>query len=97
MCRRCSTRAATSPVGLIAEFGRRLAGTEPLLDVINWYGERFKALSRDERSRLYPSCSVNEFAAMYLSDENYKVEAEIGTRPCECIKRHGDVCQCTSR
>ena len=95
MCRRCSTRAATSPVGLIAEFGRRLAGTEPLLDVINWYGERFKALSRDERLSLYPSYSVNEFAAMNLSAGNYQSGAEIVTRPCECFHRRDDGgCEC---
>ena len=84
------TAAGTSPAGLIAEFERRLAGIEPL----NWYGERFKALSRDERLSLYKRCSVNEFAALYLSAGNYKAEAELATRPCECFHRCGDVCKC---
>jgi len=84
------TAAGTSPAGLIAEFERRLAGTEPL----NWYGERFKALSRDERLSLYKRCSVNEFATLYLSAGNYKAEAELATRPCECFHRCGDVCKC---
>jgi hypothetical protein len=43
---------------------------------------------------LYKRCSVNEFAALYLSAENYRTEAEIATRPCECIHRCGDVCKC---
>jgi hypothetical protein len=81
-----------------AELDRKLAGTEPLLDVINWYGELFKGSGRNERLRLYKGgCSGNESAALYLSFEGYESEAELATRPCECIHRCEDVCKCFNR
>ena len=75
---------------IAAELDRKLAGVEPLLDVVDWYGKIYLANSSlDERSY-----SANEIAALNFGLENYTTEAEIATRPCRCMRPDPNVCQC---
>ena len=86
-----ATAAGTSAgTRLSALLDRKLADTEqPLFDVVNWYGKACLATRRLESDR-----SVNEDAALWLGIEDFKSEAEIGTRPCECIRPDPNVCEC---
>ena len=80
-----------------AELDDRLASSEPLLEVADWYTKTYfdPPPSLDEWLCLYArDCTANEFAALNLIRAGYQSEAEIATRSCRCIKRRDDVCQC---
>jgi hypothetical protein len=97
-----STTAAIAGTGkgskVAPELDRKLAGDEPLLEVADWYTKTHFALpgpDLDEYLLLYGmDFTAKEFAALSLCREGYQSEAEIDTRPCNCIKRSADVCQC---
>ena len=87
-----STTTTTTSTGtrLAPALDRKLADTEqPLFDVVNWYGKAFAATNNLESDR-----SVNEDAALWLGIEEFKSEAEIGTRPCQCTRPDPNVCEC---
>jgi hypothetical protein len=83
---------------LAAEFDRKLAGTESLLGVADWYSEQYYSDANRELRLDHGSwnCSPSERAALALSLslEGEEPEAEIATWQCECTKRRGDVCEC---
>jgi hypothetical protein len=66
-----------------------LAGSEPLFDAVGWYNKAYTTARDLNDSDL----SASEIAALGLSIE-FDSEAEIGTRPCECLRHRGDVCEC---
>jgi hypothetical protein len=82
-----------------AELDRKLASSEPLLKVADWYAKTyFVPPSIDEWLSLYAQdCTANEFAALSLTRAGYQSEAEIATRPCSCIRREANVCRCYAR
>jgi hypothetical protein len=81
---------------LVAEFDRRIAGTEPLLDVADWYAKNHFSAANLAAQLDHGDwdCSVAEIAAIGLHSAGFKSEAEITTRACECTNRRGDVCHC---
>jgi hypothetical protein len=81
---------------LATEFDRKLAGTGSLIDVAEWYGGQY-ILPANLEVRLDHGnwdCSVAERAALALNLADFKSEAEIATRDCECTNRRGDACTC---
>jgi hypothetical protein len=69
---------------------RKLADIkQPLFDVVGWYGKACLA-TRDFN---YSDLSANEDAALWLGIE-FDSEADIGTRPCQCIRPDPNVCEC---
>jgi hypothetical protein len=86
-----ATVAGTSTgTRLAAALDQKLAGTEPLFDVVSWYLNAYLATrSLNERDR-----SDNEIAALWLGIEEFKSEAEIGTRPCQYTRSDPNVCEC---
>ena len=74
-----------------AALDQKLADTkQPLFDVINWYSKAYLATrSLNESDR-----SANENAALWFGIEDFKSEAEIGTRPCGCTRPDPNVCRC---
>jgi hypothetical protein len=61
----------------------------PLFGVVDWYGKAYLATRSLDSDR-----SVNEDAALWLGIEEFKSEAKIGTRPCQCIRPDPNVCEC---
>jgi hypothetical protein len=75
---------------LAAEFDHRIAGTEPLLDVVNWYVKHYHSPANDELRLDYGDwdCSANEIAAI-----NFDFEDE-NMRRCLCARPDPNVCEC---
>ena len=85
------TAAGTSTgTRLSALLDRKLADAkQPLFEILGWYNKAYttaRCLNEEDRS-------ANETAALRLGIE-FNSEAEIGTRPCECLLRDGNVCRC---
>ena len=86
-----ATAAGTSAgTRLSALLDRKLADAkQPLFEVLSWYNKAYttaRCLNEEDQS-------ANETAALGLGIE-FNSEAEIGTRPCECLLRDGNVCRC---
>jgi hypothetical protein len=91
------TTSATPSAAIAAELDRKIAGTEPLLDVVRWYREISLANSTRAGEGLILNVrnrTANEIAAQNLGAEDYKSEAEIATRRCGCEREDPDVCEC---
>jgi hypothetical protein len=90
--------AAGKGSNVAPELYRKLAGDEPLLEVVNWYITTYfdpPGPALDELILLYGmDATAEEFAAMNLCREGYQSEAEIDTRPCKCVRRDADMCRC---
>jgi hypothetical protein len=72
-----------------------LSSNMPLLDVTERYAELYISTSDKKLSFEEEGCSVTEIAALKLYLMAYESEAEIGTRPCECMYHRDDRgCEC---
>jgi hypothetical protein len=70
---------------------QKLADTgQPLFDVASWYLKAYLATRSIKESDL----SDNESAALSFGIEEFESEAEIGTRPCKCMRPDPNVCRC---
>jgi hypothetical protein len=95
-----SATPSTPSAAIAAELDRKIAGTEPLLDVVRWYQREVSlaknsSSSRDEKLVLdmrHPT--ANEMAAQNLGLEDYQSEDEIVTRRCGCEREDPNVCEC---
>ena len=82
---------------LAAEFDRKLAGTESLLNVAAWYAGQYFDLANCELQLDHGgewNCSAAERAALGLNFADFNSEAEIATRSCECADRRENECTC---
>jgi hypothetical protein len=89
------TASAIPSTAIAAEL--KIAGTEPLLDVVRWYREISLANSARPGEGLIlivRSRTANEMAALNLGLEEYQSEAEIASRPCGRERADPGVCEC---
>ena len=86
------TASAIPPAAIAAELDRKIAGTEPLLEVVRWYREICLASSANSTRPgeglilNVRSCTANEIAAQNLGLEDYTTEAEVATDPVEYLR-----------
>jgi hypothetical protein len=88
-----STTAQKTNTGsrLAATLDQKLADTEQsLFDVAHWYLKAWLAT----RGITESDQSDNEIAASYLGGEEFKSEAEVDPRKCECARPDPNVCEC---
>ena len=84
---------------LAAEFDHRIAGTEPLLDVVDWYAGQYYSDANVEARLDHGAwnCTAIELAALGLDRADFKSEDEIATRACDCTDRCENEAHATPR
>jgi hypothetical protein len=87
---RAMTPSALRHKFLAAEFDQKLAGVEPLLDVVEWYVKHYYSPANNTLRLDYGDwdCSANEIAVI-----NFNFE-DMDMRRCLCTRPDPNVCEC---